>query len=93
MMKDISLFFIFFEDPLELSLNYSYNLNVLSEVSVTNSYLSLEESVINCQEKDSLVNCITKNYINNLKKTCRCLPLKLGLDDKVREKPSVQKSY
>ena len=73
-------------DPLELSLNYSYNLNVLSEVSVTDSFLSLDEDVRNCQERESYVDCITNYYLTNLKKMCGCLPLKLGLEEEVQEK-------
>ena len=69
----------FFQDPLELPLNYSYNLNVLSEVTVTDSFLSLDETDRNCQEKEYVVDCITKKYMTNLKESCQCLPLKLGL--------------
>merc|ERR1712126_234912 len=68
-------------DPLELSLDSSYNLNVITEVTVTASFLSLQENVRNCQEKDSLAGCMSKIYIDDLKDTCKCLPLKLGLQD------------
>ena len=76
----------FSSDPLELPLNYSYNLNVLSEVTVTESFLSLKDNVKNCQERESLDDCITHNYLTSLKEICGCLPLKLGLHKEVQRK-------
>ena len=81
----MNLIWIFFQDPLGLPLDYSYNLNVLSEVTVTDSFLSLHENVRSCQEKEYIVDFITKKYMTNLKESCKCLPLKLGLHAEVKE--------
>ena len=55
----------------------------LSEVQVTNSFLSLEENVRKCENKYSYNDCLTKNYLNILKKTCKCIPFGIRLSKKV----------
>jgi len=52
-------------------------------MSVTDSFLTLEKSVINCQEEETYDDCITENYIDALVDNCNCYALNLGLTEKV----------
>ena len=60
-----------------------YNLNVLKEIDVTDAYLGLDQGVRGCQTKESLNNCTTRHYIENLLNKCNCLPFALTLFQKV----------
>ena len=40
-------------DSLRLQLNYEYNLNVVKEISVTDSFLDLDESTRGCQDYET----------------------------------------
>ena len=54
-----------------------YNLNSLKEILVTDSYLGLEQDVIQCQNEEPFDNCTTRQYRNTILGECGCLPLKL----------------
>ena len=60
-----------------------YNLNVVKEISATESFLSMERDVSKCQDDETFDECATKKYINDLKDKCNCLPLSLRLLDRV----------
>ena len=66
-----------------LPLEYSYNLNAVTEVTTTESFLSLKENVRSCHEKHSYGDCITRKYLEEYKNKCKCLPFRLGLSDEV----------
>ena len=51
-----------------------YNLNVLKEIKVTDSYLGLDEKFKNCQNEESIHSCTTRHYIRNFLDHCGCLP-------------------
>ena len=61
-----------------------YNLNVLNEIAVTESYLGLDSNVINCQNEESQQNCTTRQFIDNLLLQCGCLPFSIRQSDKVK---------
>ena len=60
-----------------------YNLNVVKEISATESFLSMNRDVSKCQDDETWDECVTRKYINDLKDKCKCLPLSLRLLDKV----------
>ena len=63
-----------------------YNLNVLKEIDVTDSYLDLSEEVKGCQNEESFVNCTTRNFIDSLLGQCGCLPFDIRQTEKVKSK-------
>ena len=60
-----------------------YNLNVVKEISATDSFLSMDRDVSKCQDDETFDECATKKHINHLKDKCKCLPLSLSLMDEV----------
>ena len=61
--------------PVRLFGEGEYNLDVLKEIRVTESFLTLEQNVIKCQNEESEDNCRTRHHVNIVKKECSCLPL------------------
>ena len=51
-----------------------YNLNILKEISVTDSFLELDESTRGCQNVETLDNCTTRYFLNSLREICGCIP-------------------
>ena len=74
---------IFLAEPLKLQGEGEYNLDVVKEVKVTDSFLSMDEEDRGCQNKEDYQDCTTRHYIDQVKKTCKCLPLYLKIVDKV----------
>ena len=70
-------------DPIHLELENRYNLNVLKEITVSNSFLSMEKDVKKCQDVETFNDCVTTKFIRDLKSKCKCLPLNLRLNMKV----------
>ena len=70
-------------EPLLLELENEYNFNVIKEIRASESFLSMDAHVRKCQNDETFGECLTKNYINNLKKKCNCLPFNIRLTDKV----------
>ena len=66
-----------------MALNNEYNLNVIKEVTVTDSFLSMDKDVRGCQAGETHDSCVTANYIEAIKNKCRCLPLSLRLSKEV----------
>ena len=60
-----------------------YNLNVLKEIEVTDSYLGLDQDVKECQNEEPLQNCTTRQYIDTIFGNCGCLPVNI-MSGKVR---------
>ena len=54
-----------------------YNLNVVDEVRVTDSFLGLHKDVRGCQTEELFIDCKTQEYKNKVLEYCHCLPLKL----------------
>ena len=61
---------------------YEYNLDALTEIKVTESYMGLDKEWTECQ-RESIDNCTTKHYIETVLSKCGCMPLSIGIADKV----------
>ena len=59
-----------------------YNIQYLKKIEATDSYLSLDRKT--CQMEEPYHNCTTRQYINTINGVCRCLPLKMKLENKVK---------
>ena len=70
-------------EPVELFGEGAYNINVLKEIEATDSYLGLNQNVIECQNVEPLFNCTTRHYINSIITECGCLPFTLAISEKV----------
>ena len=69
-----------------LAINKYYRLYVVKEISVTDSFLTLKDTVKRCQKETTFDECTTQKYLETLKLKCSCLPRHLGLYKEVRFK-------
>ena len=67
-------------EPLKLSLDKNYFLNVIKEIRVTDSFLSLDQETIGCQRDV----CATRKFKDTLSNKCKCLPLQLRITDEAK---------
>ena len=74
---------IFTVDPVQLTGEGEYNLNIIKEEEVTESFLGMDQSVRGCQNEEHYDECTTRQYINNMREKCGCLPLSIALSDQV----------
>ena len=51
-----------------------YNLNVVKETRVTKDFLSLDQSIKECQDVEDNEDCHARMYVQSLVKKCNCLP-------------------
>ena len=65
---------------MKLNLGMKYNLNVMKEISVTDSFLSLDETIRGCQD-ELFEECTNRMYKNALINECQCLPFQIRLED------------
>ena len=72
-------------DPLDLNGEGEYNIKVIKEIEVTESFLSLEKQVKGCQNEEPFENCTTRHYLQTLLKKCHCLPFDMMLAEKVSQ--------
>ena len=70
-----------------------YNLNVLKEISVTDSYLGLDQEDRHCQNKEPHGNCTTRQYRKTYLQKCGCVPLNIRLFNEVCLKCKIFKVY
>ena len=61
-------------EPLRLKIGNEYNLNNVKEIKVTDEFLTLDKSIINCQNKESQQDCKTRKYLDTILQQCKCLP-------------------
>ena len=73
----------YFLEPLMLKIGNEYNLNNVKEISVTDDFLTLDKTIIKCQNQESLQDCKTRKYLNTMVKQCKCLPFALRNDNEV----------
>ena len=57
-------------------------LNVIKEISVTDSFLSMDKNERGCQE-ESFDECTTRKYLKALRNKCQCLPFQMIQSNKV----------
>ena len=60
-----------------------YNLNDLKETTTTHSFDGFDEEKKHCQHEESINDCTTRHYMEELLKDCGCLPFKIRSDEKV----------
>ena len=71
------------KEPLELIGKGEYNLNALTDIRVTDSYLGLDQGVKECQNEESLYDCTTRKYNEAFWSECGCLPVNINLSNQV----------
>ena len=60
-----------------------YNLNVLKEIKVTDSYLGLDQRERGCQNEESPDTCTTRKYHKTILGKRGCLPVNIRLFNEV----------
>ena len=65
-----------------MGFGFEYNLDALTEIEATDSFMEQDEDVRKCQP-EPFYNCTTRKYIDALLDQCGCLPLSIRLSDKV----------
>ena len=73
--------------PVQLVGEGQYNLNALTQIEITDSYLALDEDVRGCQNNESFFNCTTRHYMDDLLRECKCLPLNIRISNQVTNSP------
>ena len=54
-----------------------YNLNILKEIKVTDSFLGMPRKIRGCQNETPYDQCLTRLYIENARMKCGCLPISI----------------
>ena len=70
-------------EPVKLSGEGKFNLNIVKEIKVTDSFLGLHQSVRGCQNETSQDDCTTKHYLDSMKQHCGCLLPRFRISKKV----------
>ena len=73
----------FYLEPVVLNGEGEYNLDVVKEIEVTDSFLGLDQDAKECQDEEPYFNCTTRHYLNTVQRLCGCLPASLGFSEKV----------
>ena len=60
-----------------------YNVNVLKEIKVSESYLGMDQDVTECQNEESFCNCATRKFMDTLIEKCGCLPINIRISNEV----------
>ena len=69
--------------PVKLVGEGEYNINVLTQIDVTESFLGLDQDSRKCQNEEPYLNCTTRQYHETMLAECGCLPFNIRLSDKV----------
>ena len=69
---------LFCLEPLNIYGEGEYNLNVVKEVEVTESYLGLDEKLRGCRSGEDFNNCTTQYYKATMIDNCECLPFSIA---------------
>ena len=59
-------------------------MNILKEIEATESFLGLDQRTKKCQNVEPYDDCTTRQLLNKIKEKCGCLPLSIGMPDKVK---------
>ena len=65
-------------DPVTLSGEGEYDLNIIKEVEITNSFMGLPLNDRKCQNEENVVDCTTRHQLANILVNCGCLPMSIG---------------
>ena len=71
-------------DPVGLFGEGQYNLHSMKEVSVTESFLGLNQDSRQCQNIENYDTCNTRLHLENLRQKCGCLPLSIKMSEEVK---------
>ena len=74
---------VHFQEPVTLVGEGQYNIDDIKEISATESYLGMDQSIKACQKNEPVYNCTTRHYLDTLLEKCGCLPLSIRISDKV----------
>ena len=74
---------IFILEPVIFIGEGEYNVNVLKEIKVSESYLGMDQDDRKCQNEEPLYNCTTRRYLDNLMEKCGCLPFNIRISNKI----------
>ena len=75
--------FMPFVEPVILIGEGQYNINVMTKIEATDSYLGLDQHIRGCQNVEPYYNCTTRHYLDALIEQCGCMPASIRLKDKV----------
>ena len=70
-------------DPIKLIGEGEYNLNVLTVIKVTDSYMGIDQKIRKCQNDEPFFNCTSRKYVNSYLQECGCLPMNMWHDNEV----------
>ena len=65
-------------DPVTLSGEGEFDLNIIKEVEITDSFMGLSLNDRKCQNEENFVDCTTRHGLGNILLNCGCLPLSIG---------------
>ena len=65
-------------DPVKLSGEGEFDLNIIKEVDITDSFMGLPLSDRKCQNEENFVDCNTRHQLANILLNCGCLPMSIG---------------
>ena len=64
--------------------DFVYDLNVVKDIAITNSFKTLDEVTKDCHDADETQDdCITRDFIDQLNGTCSCFPFNLRFSNEV----------
>ena len=69
--------------PVKLIGEGEYNINVFTQIKITDSFLGLDKDIRKCQNDEPYLNCTTRKYHETLLSKCGCLPFNIRRSDKV----------
>ena len=69
-------------EPLQLSVDMEHYLNVIKEITVTDSFLSSNELMKGCQEEPT-DECTARKYRKTFLNQCNCLPFQSRWNEEV----------
>ena len=72
-----------YADSVQLNGEGEYNLKSIKQEQATESFLGLDKAVRGCQNEEHYDECTTRQYIENMREKCGCLPLSIALSDQV----------
>ena len=83
--EDENTFYTYLDtvSPVMLAGEGQYNLNVLKQIEVTESFLGLDESDRGCQNQEPYDNCTTRTFIELMREKCGCITLAINLHNEV----------
>ena len=71
-------------EPLKLSVGKEYNLNNIKVIEFTKDFLTLDQTITDCQNIVQSDDCKTNQFIDALLEHCGCLPFSIKQEDQVK---------